>query len=416
MSTLKEHAASGTIQTPDSLGFRAPQIRAVSQWIPGKPPQPLTDALSQSHDGCVWVDVEVPHAAVATEEAKQRSLESLLSALAPYCDGAIDAAMAEDLLNVRDRREGERYREGKIRSVSSFRVEARRLTRTEDGRTIGIGGRLVFQPVEFLCGPNWLVVCWHARRLYIGAEEIDADEPESHQEVLNAVAQRWSSGTGHSAADLGVQILHDLALTYAPAYREIASWLEEWELRLYLENELDRETLQDLWGAMTLLREWVSPLNRPGLRTDIDKAWFCGATDHSEIQRVDDRLDRALDGLRNLATTLRASFNLLHVQIAEEHRERREQLQRRLELAAAAFLVPTLIVGFYGANTKVPGEQTWWGFWIMVVALVLFSVVAVSTLWFSHRRAAIEAEHRISERRKARNRLLRESDEETPAR
>ena len=44
------------------------------------------------------------------------------------------------------------------------------------------------------------------------------------------------------------------------------------------------------------------------------------------------------------------------------------------------FLVPTLVVGFYGANTWVPGQNKHWGFWVMVGALVIFSCLTVAAL------------------------------------
>ena len=84
------------------------------------------------------------------------------------------------------------------------------------------------------------------------------------------------------------------------------------------------------------------------------------------VCEVDDRLDRALEDLHKLSQALRSSFSLLQFQQLETQRDRREQLIRRIEIAAAAFLIPTLIIGFYGANTWVPGQQehrgsgSWW--------------------------------------------------------
>ncbi len=49
------------------------------------------------------------------------------------------------------------------------------------------------------------------------------------------------------------------------------------------------------------------------------------------------------------------------MQTAEEARSRKERTQHRVELIAAIFLVPTLVVGFYDANTWVPGQGRHWG-------------------------------------------------------
>jgi hypothetical protein len=156
---------------------------------------------------------------------------------------------------------------------------------------------------------------------------------------------------------------------------------------------------------MALLREWIQPLNRPGLGSDLSKAWFADITQESLVLEADDRcIDRALQELRELADVLRASFSVLHVQLLEEQRDRRERLQRRIEIAAAGFLVPTLIVGFYGANTQIPGGGTWWGFWVMVMVLVLLSAVSVAAVWRWQRRDQREEE----ERRRAREERLRQ--------
>jgi Mg2+ and Co2+ transporter CorA len=97
-------------------------------------------------------------------------------------------------------------------------------------------------------------------------------------------------------------------------------------------------------------------------------------------------VDRALSEIRHLADTMRDTFQVLSARLLEEQRDRREQLQRRIEIAAAAFLVPTLIVGFYGANTRVPGQGTWQGFWGMVVALVVLSALSVAAVWWWQQR------------------------------
>ena len=45
---------------------------------------------------------------------------------------------------------------------------------------------------------------------------------------------------------------------------------------------------------------------------------------------------------------------------------------------AAIFLIPTLIVGFYGANTWVPGQQRHCSFWVMVVVIITLTYMGSS--------------------------------------
>jgi Mg2+ and Co2+ transporter CorA len=155
---------------------------------------------------------------------------------------------------------------------------------------------------------------------------------------------------------------------------------------------------------MAVLRSWLAPLNRPGLREDVGRSWL-PATDHQAVIAVDDRVDKALDELGSLSATLRQSFGLVHLEQAEEQREHTERMQRRIEIAAAAFLVPTLIVGFYGANTWVPGQNRHWGFWVMVLALIVLSAMALVFVTVSQRRTQEAAESAREERRRMRTEM-----------
>jgi hypothetical protein len=82
-------------------------------------------------------------------------------------------------------------------------------------------------------------------------------------------------------------------------------------------------------------------------------------------------------------------------------------MQHRIEIAAAAFLVPTLIVGFYGANTWVPGQGKHWGFWVMVAALVMLSVASLAAVIVLQHRSREAAADLNSERLRMRSELLR---------
>ena len=55
-------------------------------------------------------------------------------------------------------------------------------------------------------------------------------------------------------------------------------------------------------------------------------------------------------------------------------------------------MIPTLIVGFYGANTWVPGQGKHSGFWVMVVVLVAFTVFGLMMVrrWQGQQKRAAE--------------------------
>lgn len=332
-------------------------------------------------------------------------VDSIFATIGEHCPG-LTIAMLEDLLTPDEKPEGVRYSDD-VRLASSFCVEAWRPERNVDRGTPQGVGVLRFQPVELLAGDGWLVTCWHPQRIFQGSRKVDELPPGKADELREAVAARWKRKPGQLPGDLGVSIMYELALTYAPAHRTLNAWLEDWELSLYIDDDLDNhDELPELWGLMAVLRDWLNPLNKAALRADIEKAWL-PVSDQGGVIAVDDRIDKALEELGKLSATLRQSFGLLHLEQSEEQRQRREQIQRRNELLAAGFLVPTLVVGFYGANTWVPGQGRHWGFWVMVAVLAVLSVLVVTIFWRSHQR--IEAELRAAEeaRRLKREELLR---------
>lgn len=371
-------------------------IRRVSVWPAAGGPTVVDLGDLPGRDGIPWFEL----ACGASQAAPA------LGVLGPHCPG-LTQAMIDDLLTPDDEPEGHSYGDGGIRLASSFGVRARRPdVKHERGTPQGVGV-LEFQPVELLACDDWLISCWHPRRIFQGPVKIKEDPPGSADEVYRSVAGRWRQGTRGNAGDLGVSVMHELALTYAPTHRTLFAWLEDWELSLYMEDDLDNQgQLPELWGLMALLRNWLNPLNKAGLRADIAKAWL-PVTDHAAVVEVDDRVDKALSNLAKLSETMRQSFGLLHLEQTEVQRRHSEKMQHRIEIAAAIFLVPTLIVGFYGANTWVPGQGKHWGFWVMVAALVMLSLVALAAVIALQRRSQGTAEDVNSERLRLRSELLR---------
>jgi hypothetical protein len=369
-------------------------LRQMSLWSPGRGPRSCETADLRSDLGFPWIELACGPGSAA----------EVFEALGPHCAG-LEPAMLKDLLTPDDEPRGVSYGDGGIRLASTFSVEtSRNDLKVERGTPQGIG-LLRFQPVELLAGPHWLISCWHPMRTFRGPNKIGEEAPGSTDEIFRGVVDRWLHGRCGGPGDLGLSVMHELALTYRPASRELLTWLEDWELSLYLDDEIDNcDQLPELWSLMAVLRSWLTPLNRPGLRDDIGKSWL-PASDHGAVIAVDGRVDKSLGELARLSETLRQSFGLLHLEQAEEQRQHTERMQRRVEIAAAAFLVPTLIVGFYGANTWVPGQGQHWGFWVMVMVLIVLSGVALLLVNLSQRRAAQAAARTIEERRRMRTEM-----------
>lgn len=337
-----------------------------------------------------------------------RSGPELFALLQPDCPG-ITLAMLEDLISPDVRPTELSFDSGKVKLASTFSVRVENPTdRTERGKPLP-AGLLVIQPVELLAGEGWLATCWHPTRTFRGNQRQDgtgaAGGPDG---VRPAIAARWPDSDARTAGDLGTLVMCELALTYSSARRAIAGWLEDWELGFYIGDKrfTDRD-LANLWGARALLRDWLTPLNIPGVKSNPANGWLPDV--HPEIvAELDRRIDRSLAAIERLGDSLRSSFSLLHIQQTERSREANESLQRRIEIAAAAFLVPTLIVGFYGANTWVPGQQEHWGFWVMVAALVTFTALTVSLLVFWQRKRARDSLRNREEQGRIRAEMLRD--------
>lgn len=364
---------------PDSLV-------SATVWVEGQRPKPGGPDGGMATSGIRWFDVS-PGA----------SLEGLLELLEPRCEG-LEPEMLQDLLALDDLPQGDRWDGGSIRLASTFGIYPKDGDCGADWALSDPSPDALYQPVELVAGADWLITIWHDPCLYCGSALAEPlDTPIGKAELIDSVAGRWSTSGARNAGDLGVLVMHELALTYVPAHRAFRAALEDWEMNLYGFGDDGRQTsfdpegeLRDLWGARARLREWLTPLNVSGLNGDLGKAWL-PAADHATVKDMDRHVDMTLDGLRQLGDTLRSSFQLLHIQKSEAQREHRERLQRRVERIATVFLVPTLVVGFFGANTWIPGEHKQAGLEGMVVVMVAATAIVMLVLWLTQKRH--EAEH-----------------------
>lgn len=375
-------------QTPVATSALPAGVNQITLWNDDDPCVPCAPGLTPADYALRWVDVH-PGATV----------EQVVVALEPFCPD-VTAAHARALLEPggeeRATPTGTRVFEDGARMTCAFGARALREPREEDPDGVQVAGWLAFKPVSILvCGPL-IATCWHDARWFRGQQESEPpaalvglaeEEFDGFATCLAAVDRRWhEEQLGCTAADLGVLLIFEQALSYGPASRAVSNWLEDFELELYNRHSVDEDDLQELWGSMAILRDWVGRLNRPGIDDDIDKAWFRGASDHAQVRATDTKIDRSLSTLGDLATTLRAAFAMQHARLEARERDRREDRQRRVEYIAALFLMPTLIVGFFGANVTLPGGGTWNGFAEMVAAIVVLTGFSMWLLSRYHRR------------------------------
>ena len=369
------------------------QLVDAAVWVAGREPQALNLKAPPPSEGIRWFDV-----------GPSADPEALFEQLRSFCDG-LRLDMLAELLTPDDIPKNRRWHDGMVRLASSFGVYPPEGREVGWGRGIARPADAIYQAVELLAGGNWLITRWHESCLYSGSElRENRREAVAKDDLKKDVMKRWKVGDGGNAGDLGVLAMHELALTYAPAHRHFRTALEAWELKLYgIGSEahdamFDHEhQLRELWGARARLRDWLNPLNVSGLTRDCEKAWL-PVDNHEEVKEVDDRVDDALRELSDLGDVLRHSFQLVHIKMSEAQRARHEEAQRRLEFLATVLLVPTLVVGFYGANTWVPGDHRHWGFWVMVGAIFTLTFVVVTIGSRFHRRRRSEQSVRREER------------------
>ncbi|PZS32763.1 MAG: hypothetical protein DLM58_09210 [Pseudonocardiales bacterium] len=318
----------------------------------------------------------------------------LVDVLNPQCGGRLTREMVDDLLSPDPRPKVKLWDTGAIRGVAAFRVRADESDEGAHAQSQSKAGVLVFEPVEFLVGGDWIISCWHDAEAYRGPNRIRENPPSPPEELFTEVGRHWRAGAFASAGDLAVLVLLELALTYAAAARQLYVWEEEWELDFFRRRKpTDRETLLEARALAAILRDWLGPLNTTGMRQDIERAWFPGVTGTRDsggyeiALRVDDRIEAALRALQEFSHTLRSAYDLLQLREDEderhrddEERHRNDRFQHNIAVGGAAILIPTLVAGVMGVNTWVPGEagpqSSHWAFAVLLVVILLSGITA----------------------------------------
>lgn len=339
---------------------------------------------------------------LANDPFEQR-VKEITGRLEACCDG-LNEEMIRDLLRQDPQPKVDSYgdeRDG-VRGVSVVAAIARERP-GEDDDSDGIEEELVFQLVEMVVGPGWIITCWHHSSCYTGAADSALSTPILREPFMSHVRHRWlqrGEASQHdkqpqTSGDLGLYLARALVDTYEATYRMMERWVESWEIEFFSSlNRGDKaRRLKESAGEISNLSSMTGEIRRRltavehARLTTVDKAWFPKV---SQLEESLDRnvhpsvhvrsLDEAVKSSRIKFTALsghiRDNMNLLMLQSTATQQEANERLQDYLGKVTGLVLVPTLVVGLFGANTRLPGGGSWSGFEIMLV-LMLLSAVAV---------------------------------------
>jgi hypothetical protein len=371
--------ASAVVPPPNGASPTSVDSIQATRWLTGLRPEPVSLEEADLSEGvlCLVVDISADP-------------DDVFATLRPICGEDLSFAMVEDLLSTDPLPRVQDYgREGAIRKVSAFSATAED-RRQSGGKT----GRLRFGVVEFLANEHWLVACCHETQSFAGEDVCTLGASDGYEALLRATEKRWTAGSFHSPGDLGLLILRELTRTYRAAEHTLHRWLEQWEMGFYRNGHGDQDALVDLRGLVAEFRARLNAMNCP--RDEAAEAWFAGVSHGGEARKADRQIDDSLRGLDRLSDMVRTSFELLHTKATHQQLElqqvqadRTEQLQEKIEKITSLFLVPTLIAGFFGANTWLPGGNgvhAAASFEFMIAAMVIGSLGAYFGLgWLRER-------------------------------
>lgn len=342
---------------------------SVSLWPQGEKPSLLVEEKDWGA-GLVWFEI-------GPEVSNQEAIFSLLGS---RCQG-LTKEILEEVFEPDPDPDEDSF--GEIRVVSTFQV---RIDPEENPRYMpgepSKPGTLVFDPVEICAGKDWVISKRHPSFRIEGEREVPDNSTPNLDEATRALVDIWVEYGGESAADLATMLMIELSMSYEEAYRHLRHWTEDWELELYREPEhADEEELIHIWHCMIRLRGWLRILFIKDLihgdSVHAFRAWFPKARP-AEIIEVNEHISNALNGLVNLADILRSAFQSYYSEQDRQEVKKREVLQRKIEIGAVVFLVPTLLAGIAGANTWIPGQADVSGFVFLMVLMILSTLI---TLW-----------------------------------
>lgn len=358
------------------------QLVEATVWTPGEAHHEIVslDDLTSAAIGdeqFLWLNVRDGRALLP---------QQLCQAFGEICPG-LTTELARALLEPDPRPTVQRHG-SEIGFASAFIVRAEESDLGVDAESLTSAGVVTFEPIGFLVSRGWLITCWHETEVYRGASRVHEGDPAPPGSLVAQIDARWRDGAFRTPSDLAVILLFLLSLSYRPAVRALGGWLEDWEIRFYKRGGMvESDTLYELRALSGILRRWIDPMNRSGMRADISRAWFPHITDeHPEkgaralaVDEIDNkRVDKALDDLSAFGDRLRSTFDLLQIRLGEEDRARDEEFQRGIAVGGAVILIPTLVAAVEGSNTWIPGHGSVVGFAILLVVLIASGLSA----WF----------------------------------
>ena len=366
-------------------------VMAVTRWNPEQHPAESGRRDSTRQRGVVWIDISPS----ADAEDVHRNLE-------PICGGGLTREMVEDLLDadpLPKRRVHRTESGGKVFSASAVAVEA--IEPAEGDGKASKAGTLRFSTVELVAGNSWIVSCRHSGQYFRGNNNNGEEDPVSLNHLQRNVAELWVGQGFRTVGDLGTLIFQELAGTYQRALRTLYAWLESWELYFYdklnetaletlnesrgnddkNDNKIEHETLNELRGLVAEFRRRVQAFD-PETRKGNTVPWFDNVSQPELTESIGAMVDRSLADLQLLADRIRGSMDLLtsqsvakQLELSERSARQSKRLQDLLALVTSVFLVPALVLAIFGANTELPGRNTWTGFALMMALTVLSAVL-----------------------------------------
>jgi hypothetical protein len=264
----------------------------------------------------------------------------------------------------------------------------------------GVSEELVFQMVEIVVGGGWVVTCWHPSRVFAGTHEEQPGDSLLREPFMAEVKSQWlgnsssgDGGTPQTPGDLGLYLSRSLVSTFGASHRMMERWVASWEVDFYksLTREDKAEKLKEAAREISNLLSMVGEFRRRltafqhARWSTSDGSWFPDLSDNDDTllteagqsrraKALASSVDSAGETFALLASSIRADMDLLMLQSAATQQESTERLQGYLGKVTGLVLVPTLVAGFFGANTRLPGGGNWLGLELMVMLMVLSAV------------------------------------------
>ncbi len=243
--------------------------------------------------------------------------------------------------------------------------DALRLTVTALGNGSG------FEPVPLHClvGPNWVVTVHNGQldlvdefnKPFAGETRLgDLDGPR----FLSVVLDWQISGYFTVIEELQAEIdeLDEQVLHHRPDEREL----------------FDR--LIDLRSRVRRLRNTLGPHRQVlGLLSHPDSGTVVGTEAADVYQRVEERLQQALDEIDRTREMIVGSFDVFMTRTAQATND----IMKRLTIVSVLLLPAVVIAGIMGMNFEVGFFEQAWIFWVVIAVMV---ALAGATLYVAKRR------------------------------